>query len=72
VSLILGAVGVALLHQAGRAKLAVGAAWALIGAVFLPPAVGFALFFGLLHSPDISARVSRCFPGVVHVSGAAW
>jgi Brp/Blh family beta-carotene 15,15'-monooxygenase len=51
VSLILGAVGVALLHQAGRAKLAVGAAWALIGAVFLPPAVGFALFFGLLHSP---------------------
>jgi len=51
VSLVLGAVGAAMLWRAGRAALAIGAVWTLVGAVWLPPALGFALFFGLLHSP---------------------
>jgi Brp/Blh family beta-carotene 15,15'-monooxygenase len=51
VSLALAAVGAVLLHCAGRRATAIGAAWALAGAVLLPPAVSFVLFFGLLHSP---------------------
>ena len=49
--LLLAMVGVAMLWRIGRRKLALSAACALMAMLVLPPVLGFALFFCLVHSP---------------------
>lgn len=51
VAMGLAVIGVLRLVQKGEIALAWGTGTALAALTFLPPAVGFALFFGLLHSP---------------------
>lgn len=51
VSLAVAAVAFAAMWQAGQGRLAVSGVGAVLGLALLPPAVGFALFFCLLHSP---------------------
>lgn len=51
VGLALALVGLAALVRRGEQALAAATGAALTGLVVLPPAVGFALYFGLLHSP---------------------
>ncbi len=46
-----GLVAIAALARAGRGDLAAAAGLSLTGLLILPPALGFALFFGLCHSP---------------------
>lgn len=43
--------GIGLLWQRGHRQRAIGLAAALLGEALLPPVVGFALFFCLVHSP---------------------
>ena len=49
--LLLAMVGVAMLWRIGRRKLALSAACAFMAMLVLPPVLGFALFFCLVHSP---------------------
>jgi Brp/Blh family beta-carotene 15,15'-monooxygenase len=46
-----GLVAIAALARAGRGDLAAAAGFSLTALLILPPALGFALFFGLCHSP---------------------
>lgn len=50
-SSMIGLVAIVALFKAGRRDLGFGASTALAAMVVMPPAVGFALFFCLLHSP---------------------
>jgi beta-carotene 15,15'-dioxygenase len=52
VACAIAAVGVVWLWTDGRKGLATATATALIGMLVLPPLIGFALFFGLMHSPS--------------------
>lgn len=57
-ALALAVAGVLALVVRGHGRLALATATALIAMVLLPPAVGFALYFGLLHSPlQLSAEL---------------
>lgn len=49
--LLLAIAGVAMLWHIGRRPLALSAACALLAMLVLPPVMGFALFFCLVHSP---------------------
>ena len=49
--LLLAIAGVAMLWHSGRRRLALSAACALTAMLLLPPVMGFALFFCLVHSP---------------------
>ncbi|KFL44776.1 hypothetical protein IL54_0142 [Sphingobium sp. ba1] len=49
--LLLAIAGVAMLWHMGRRRLALSAACALLAMLVLPPVMGFALFFCLVHSP---------------------
>lgn len=75
-----GMIAIVTLMQAGRSDLAGGAAAALVAMVALPPAVGFALFFCLGHSPRHFAanldklewhRASQWLPVAVPLTGVA-
>ena len=57
--LLLAALGVATLLRPPRAPVALETAAALVGLALLPPLVGFAVFFGLLHSPRHLSRAGR-------------
>jgi Brp/Blh family beta-carotene 15,15'-monooxygenase len=46
-----GLVAIVALARSGRSDLAVAAGLSLTGMLILPPVFGFALFFGLCHSP---------------------
>lgn len=56
VAIAAGLTGCALLWSANRRMLAASSAAALAGMVLLPPLAGFALSFGLFHSPRQFAR----------------
>ena len=66
VALAAGLTGCALLWSAGRSMLAGSSAAALAGMVLLPPLAGFALSFGLFHSPRQFAR------GLAGLGGQPW
>lgn len=57
--LLLAALTVATLVRPPRISVALEMTAALAGLAFLPPLVGFAVFFGLLHSPRHLARAGR-------------
>lgn len=64
VSLAVAAVALAVLWRAGRPSLAIAGASAIVGMALLPPAVGFAVFFCLFHSPrHFRAAVALLKPG---------
>ena len=67
VALGAGLTACALLWSAGRPMLAASSAAALAGMVLLPPLAGFALSFGLFHSPRQFARGLTALG-----SGRAW
>ena len=66
VAIAAGLTGCALLWSAGRRLLALSSAAALVGMVLLPPLAGFAVSFGLFHSPRQFAR------GIAELDGTAW
>lgn len=66
VAIAAGLTSCALLWNAGRPVRAVSSAAALAGALWLPPLVGFALAFGLFHSPRQFAR------GVEGIAARQW
>jgi Brp/Blh family beta-carotene 15,15'-monooxygenase len=73
IALVVALVGIGMLWQAGLRGLAVSAGSALAGLLLLPPVVGFALFFCLVHSPmqfrqhadTLSLRGFRQWAGIV-------
>ena len=77
VAIAAGLTGCALLWNAERRMLAASSAAALAGMVLLPPLAGFALAFGLFHSPRQFARglaelgETRAWRGPVVVASAA-
>jgi Brp/Blh family beta-carotene 15,15'-monooxygenase len=72
VAIAAGLTGCALLWSAGRRMLAASSAAALAGMVLLPPLVGFALSFGLFHSPRQFARGLAELGGKAGPGGRAW
>jgi len=51
VAILVALVGIGVLWQTNRRRLAVSAGCGLAAMLLLPPVAGFALFFGLVHSP---------------------
>ena len=72
VAIAAGLTGCALLWSAKRRMLAASSAAALAGMVLLPPLVGFALSFGLFHSPRQFARGLAELGGKAGPSERAW
>lgn len=66
VAIAAGVAGCVLLWISGRTMLAASSAAALVGMVVLPPLAGFALYFGLFHSPRQFAS------GLAKLDGHAW
>ena len=66
VAIAAGITACALLWISGRVMLAASSAAALAGMVVLPPLAGFALCFGLFHSPRQFAR------GLADLGGPTW
>lgn len=70
-SLAVAAVALAVLWRAGHQSLAIAGASAIVGMALLPPAVGFALFFCLFHSPrHFRAAVALLKPGGLKPGGS--
>ena len=66
VAIAAGVAGCVFLWISGRTMLAASGAAALVGMVVLPPLAGFALYFGLFHSPRQFAS------GLAKLDGNAW
>lgn len=75
VALITAGVGVMLMFRSGRPMRALETTAVLCGMVFLPPVLGFAIFFCLAHSPrhlaSARAEVRGCDLEVLLLSGVA-
>lgn len=71
VSLAVAAVALVVLWRAGSQSLAIAGASAIVGMALLPPAVGFAVFFCLFHSPrHFRAAVALLKPGGLKPGGS--
>ncbi len=64
VTVVLASCGIALLWQHGEREHAVETVTALVAMIALPPLLGFALFFALMHSPRHFAQGSVALRGV--------